>query len=216
MLEAESFVRTFQQVIEEAARLGSVNLLFEQGMYSLMDDLERITTVLREAGIFFEVIGGVVVNAHIVATHRSRSFVTRDIGLLVERQDLDRILKAGDSAGYAGKKIMGGFMLIRPGQDAAEAVHLMFVGEKPRSSHPLPNPELNPEEKYLPQVGLTIPVARLRDLVQMKLNSFRPKDETHLEILDSCGLISPAIKASLPEVLQTRLEAARKRYSDLE
>ena len=209
-------MKTFHQFVEEGARFGSVSLVFEQGMYSLMDDLERIVTVLRGAKIPFEVIGGVAVNAHILASHRSRSFVTRDIDLLVKRQDIDSIVKAGESAGYEGRKIFGGFMLIRPGQDTAEAVHLMFVGEKPRSSHPWPNPALNAEEIHLPQIGLYIPVARLRDLIQMKLNSFRAKDETHLEILDTCGLITPAIEGALPKVLLDRLAEARKRYSEME
>jgi hypothetical protein len=182
-------------------------------MYSLLDDLERIVTVLRDAGIAFEVIGGVAVNAHILAVHRSRSFVTRDIDLLVQRHDLPRLVAAAESAGYAGRKIMGGFMLIRPGQQPEEAVHLLFVGEKARSSHPLPNPAIHPEEKHLPPSGLFIPVAGLRDLVQMKLNSFRPKDEAHLEILDKCGLITPSIESDLPETLSERLAQARKRYS---
>jgi hypothetical protein len=187
--------------------------VFEQGMYSLMDDLERIVTVLRQAGVPFEVVGGVAVNAHIVTVRRSRTFVTRDIDLLVQRDDLQKIVAAAEGAGYAGRKIIGGFMLIRPGQEPEEAVHLLFTGEKARSSHPLPNPSLHPEEKHLPQFGLSVPVARLRDLIQMKLNSCRPKDEAHLEILDKCGLITPAIESELPEVLRERLTEARGRFS---
>lgn len=207
-------MKTFEQSLAEAARHGSVNLLFEQGMYSLMDDLERITTVLREANVLFEVVGGVAVNAHVLGVRRSRSFVTRDIELLVHRHDLETIVAAAQTAGYRGRRIMGGFMLIRDGQEPEEAVHLLFVGEKPRSTHPLPNPSIHPEEKHLPQFGLSIPVARLRDLVQMKLNSFRPKDETHLETLDKCGLITPAMEADLPPVLKERLLQARERYAD--
>jgi hypothetical protein len=207
-------MKTFEQFVMEASQYGSVNLLFEQGMYSLMDDLERIVTVLREANVPFEVVGGVAVNAHVLGVKRSRSFVTRDIDLLVQRRDLEQIINAAHPAGYVGKKITGGFMLIRNGQEPEEAVHLLFVGEKPRSTHPLPNPAIDPEEKHLPQFGISIPVARLGDLVQMKLNSFRPKDETHLETLDQCGLITPAIEAELPAVLKERLAQARKRYTE--
>ncbi|MBX9604187.1 MAG: hypothetical protein K2X35_24500 [Bryobacteraceae bacterium] len=77
----------------------------------------------------------------------------------------------------------------------------------------LENPELRPEEKRLDEFGLTIPVAGLPDLVRMKLNSFRPKDETHLETLDQCGLITPELEAALPEVLRERLAQARSRFS---
>lgn len=209
-------MKTFEQFISDASRRGSVNLVFERGTYSLMDDLERILAVLREAKVPFEVVGGVAVNAHVDGVRRSRSFVTRDIDLLVERNDLDKIVAAAESAGYNGRRIFGGFMLIRPQQDPEEAVHLWFVGERPRSTHPTPNPPINPEEKQLPEIEVSIPVARVRELVQMKLNSFCPKDETHLEILDKCGLITPAMESELPPVLRERLAQARTRYSDEE
>lgn len=209
-------MKTFQEAVLEASRLGSVNLLFEQGMYSLMDDLNKIVSVLRDAQVPFEVVGGVAVNAHVLEAQRSRSFVTRDIDLLVRRDDLDAIVEAASRAGYEGKRTMGGFLLIREGQEPAEAVHLLFAGEKPRSTHPLSNPDIAPEEKHLAQFGITVPVAPLRDLVQMKLNSFRPKDETHIETLDRCGLITAAVEAGLPDVLRERLEAARERYGEEE
>lgn len=152
-----------------------------------MNDLDAIVTVLRGAGIPFEVVGGVAVNAHILDAHRHRAFVTSDVDLLVERADLPKIVASAEPAGYRGRRIMDGFMLIRSGQQPEEAVRLLFVGEKTRSSHPEANPRIDPEEKYLSEVGVSVPVAR--DLVLMKLNSFRPKDEAHLEILDKCGLI---------------------------
>ncbi len=110
-------MRTFQEFLAEAAQQGRVYLLFEQGMYSLIDDLERIVAALREVGIPFEVIGGVAVNAHILDAHRSRSCVTRDIDLLVRREDFPKIVSAAAPAGYAGRKMMGGFLLIRSGQE---------------------------------------------------------------------------------------------------
>src|SRR5260370_28260901 len=85
--------------------------------------------------------------------------------------------------------MMGGYMLIRPDQKAGEAVHILFVGEKSKSTQSFPHPDLHPEEKHL--FGLTVPVAPLKDLLQMKLTSFRPRDVAHLEILDELGLITP-------------------------
>ncbi len=46
----------------------------------------------------------------------------------------------------------------------------------------------------------------------MKLNSCRPKDEAHLEILERCGLISASIESDLPEILRERLAQVRSRY----
>jgi hypothetical protein len=87
-------MKTFEEFITEASQYGSVNLLFEQGMYALMEELERIVTVFREANIPFEVVGGVAVNAHVVGVKRSRSFVTPDVELLVRRDDLEQIVAA--------------------------------------------------------------------------------------------------------------------------
>src|ERR1035441_1429767 len=142
-------MKTFEEFVTDSARQGGVNLVFESGMYSLVNDIERIVSALRDAGVPFEVVGGVAVNAHILALHRSRSFVTRDIDLLLHRSDLDRAAEAAKSLGYHAKKMMGGYTLIRPEQDLAEAVHLLFVGEKSKSTQPFPHPELHPEEKRL-------------------------------------------------------------------
>jgi len=205
-------MKTFHEFISDAAmELGGVNLLFEQGMYQLMDDLSRIVTVLRDAKISFEVIGGIAVNAHVAFV--GRSIGTRDIDILIQRQDLEKVVSSAESAGYSGRKTFGGFMLIRPGQKPEDAVHLLFSGERPRSANPLPNPSLHPEEIHLFNFDITIPVARLQELVQMKLNVFRPKDEVHLELLDKCGLISEAIESSLPTILKERLVQARSRFS---
>ncbi len=186
--------------------------LYEQGMTSLTDDLERIVTVLNAAGIVYEVIGGVAVNAHIMQQHRSRSFVTRDVDLLIRREDLETVVEAGRAAGYEGRKIVGGYMLIRAGQEIGEAVHLVFSGERSKSTQPLPHPPLQPEMKNL--FGLLVPVAPLSDLVRMKLTSFRPKDVVHLEILEETGLITASVEAALPTELKQRLEMARQQFAE--
>ena len=165
-------------------------------MYSLTNDLEQIVKALREASISFEIVGGVAVNAHIFPTHRSHSFVTGEIDILIHRSDHERAAAA----------------LTRQGHELAEAVDLLFVGEKSKSTQPLPHPDLHPEEKDF--LGIAIPVAPLRDLLQMKLSSFRPKDLVHLEILDEAGLITPALEGELPVELRVRLKEARKRIAE--
>ncbi len=204
-------MKSFEEFVAESAEHGGVNLVFESGMYSLVNDIEAIVKVLRDAGVQFEVIGGVAVNVHILSLRRSRSFVTRDIDLLLHRSDLERAATAAQTLGYRAKKMMGGYMLIRPEQDIAEAVYLIIVGEKSKSTQPFPHPELHPEEKNL--FGITIPVAPLTDLLHMKLNSLRPKDLLHLETLDDVGLITPDVERQLPPVLQDRLEEARKQIA---
>jgi hypothetical protein len=108
--------------------------------------------------------------------------------------------------------MVGGYTLIRPEQNLAEAIHLIFAGEKSKSTQLSPHPALHPENKQL--FDITIPVAPLVDLIQMKLNSLRPKDVIHLETLDDVGLITPVIERELSPVLQERLKEARKQIAD--
>ena len=205
-------MQTFQEFLKSESNRGGVNLLFESAMYSLIDELDRIVKILSQAKLPFQLIGGMAVNAHLLASQqRSRTFVTKDIDLLVQRSDLPAIVQAAEAAGYSARKIMGGFMLIWPGQQPAEAVRLIFVGERSKSTNPLPHPSLNAQTMQV--FGVEVPVAALVDLVRMKLNSSRAKDLVHLETLDACGMITPAIEQQLPSVLRERLVEARKQFA---
>jgi hypothetical protein len=43
----------------------------------------------------------------------------------------------------------------------------------------------------------------------MKLTSFCLKDQVHIQDLESAGLITPEVEASLPEEMQARLRHVR-------
>ncbi|MFL6417580.1 MAG: hypothetical protein ACJ74Y_18145 [Bryobacteraceae bacterium] len=144
------------------------------------------------------------------AAKRSRSFLTRDIDVLIRRSDLDQIVRVAILLGYEPKRMLGDYALIGPGQESSEPLHLLFVGEKPKSSYPIANPDLNPGEKTL--FGFTIPVAPLRDLLIIELNSLGPKDVVHLEVLDQVGFITPELERDLPETLRGRLALARQQF----
>lgn len=203
-------MKTFAEFIAGAAQYGRVNVVFKGGMFSLLNEVERILNVFRDAGIAFELVGGVAVNAHIFAAHRSRSFVTRDIDILMNEDDLRQLADRAQCAGYSAKKIMGGYTLLLPNQRLEEAVLILFVGKKPRSGYPAANPPLRPESKQL--YGIAVPVAPLRDLLLMKLNSLRAKDEVQLQILNDAELITTALVADLPEEHQRRLANLRVKW----
>jgi hypothetical protein len=205
-------MKSFPEFLAEVAQNGLVNLVFEGGMYSLISELERLLGVFRKASIPYEIVGGVAVNAHILEAHRSRSFVTRDIDVLMTQDDLSALVSFAEGAGYQARKIMGGHALILPGQDLKEAVHILFAGKKPRSSYPVPNPAIRPEEKQI--YGITLPVAPVEDLVIMKLNSLRDKDKVQLQILDQTSLITDNIYRCLPETLQSRLRQLRTQWEE--
>ncbi|MBM3740259.1 MAG: nucleotidyltransferase family protein [Acidobacteria bacterium] len=200
---------TLEEFVQET-QFTSRNFLFDRAMFSLFDDLARITEALAAAGTDFELVGGIAVLAHILDRNRSRSFVTRDIDILIGRGSLDRLVEVAESAGYEGRRIVGGYMLIREGQTPAEAVHIIFAGERSKSTQPIPHPAVAPVRMQF--FGLTVPVAPLEDLVRMKLNSFRAKDIAHLETLDEAGLITATVESALPEDLAGRLRQARLQW----
>jgi hypothetical protein len=44
----------------------------------------------------------------------------------------------------------------------------------------------------------------------MKLGSYRLKDQVHIQIMDSAGLITPDVENTLPEELRLRLQHVRE------
>jgi hypothetical protein len=52
-------------------------------------------------------------------------------------------------------------------------------------------------------------IAPVKDLVRMKLTSFRLKDKVHIQDLDGVHLITPEIEATLPDALRARLAEVR-------
>jgi hypothetical protein len=204
-------MQTFDEFLN-AAKQGTTNLVVDSATYALAVELECIVKTLTEAKVSFEVIGGMAVNAHLAGEHRSRTFLTNNIDLLVDRNDLPIIVQAAEAAGYEPRKVLGGHLLIRPGQPAAEAVRLVFAGEKSKTSDPFPHPPIRAERKQM--FGISVPVAPLNDVVRMNLNSYRAEDVAHLEILDAAGLITPLVEQQLPAVLKERIDEARKQFAE--
>ena len=202
---------SFPEFLQSALQQGPTNIIFEFGMYSLYEDLQNLLLVFKAAGVPFEIIGGVAVNAHLVAASAEDTmFVTRDVDVLIRREDLAVLRAAAVSMGYEPKRRTGGYALLLPNRTLKQAVRLLFVGEKSRSTYPVTTPGLNPVSRQL--FGIQLPVAPVVDLLITKLNSLRTKDLVHLEVLDQAGLITPEIEQLLPVVLRERLQSARAQF----
>jgi hypothetical protein len=132
--------------------------------------------------------------------------LTKDIDILVRREDLERIAQAVEPYGLKYRHVAGVDMLLQAGEPARRAVRLVFSGEKVRPEYPEAAPGMG-EGRTLKGVRL-VPLA---DLVHMKLTSYRAKDEAHLKDLDEAGLITPEMESGLSPVLSERLAAMRAR-----
>ena len=167
----------------------------------LFDVLRRVTAAFGEADIEYRVIGGVAAYLHVVEHDELAARMTRDIDLLVNRRDLDRIAEAVRPYGFVLRHDAGIALVDAAKPSARSAVHMVMAGERVRPTDIAPIPELSAPVETSEGI-LIVPVA---DLVRMKLTSFRFKDKTHIKDMQGVGLITPEIEASLPEELRERL-----------
>jgi len=184
-----------------------VNTFFEVRLQDLFSLAARVEQAFSSAGIECRVVGGLATFLYVEESEADAGRLTKDIDIVVRREDLVRIAEAVEPFGLEYRHAAGVDMLVQKGQPSARrAVHMIFEGEKVRPEY------LEPAAKI--REGRTlqgIPVIPLADLVTMKLTSFRAKDEAHINDLDEQGLITPEIEGGLPLLLRERLAQARAR-----
>jgi hypothetical protein len=174
----------------------------ERAVAKVRDRLLRTTAVLNAAGLPYAVVGGHAVASWVATVDAGAVRNTRDIDLLVRREDLPALTAALERAGFVRAEVLDVTMFL-DGPDAkpSESVHLLFAGEKVRADHPLPSPDLTTIDD---PAGFR--VITLEALVHMKLLSNRRKDQVHVEDLIGVGLIDRSWPARLPPVLAERLQ----------
>ncbi|MEM6507795.1 MAG: hypothetical protein AAF711_20355 [Planctomycetota bacterium] len=163
--------------------------------------LERAAGALSEAELAYAVVGGNAVAAWVTKVDRAAVRFTQDVDLLVQRHDLERIRRVMENAGFSYRHAKGlDLFLESPDAKARDAVHLVFAGEKVRPDHLTAAPGL--DKTQLDQ-GLNI--VSLDALVEMKLNSYRRKDQVHLLDMIGVGLIDRSWLDRVPTALSDRL-----------
>jgi hypothetical protein len=201
---------TFDQFLETAAtKREFVNILFEERVFELIGTLQKLTEPLEAAAVPHELVGGLAVFLHVENADSTHSSLTRDIDLMIRREDLDAVVRVAETQGFRFRHAAGIDMLLYGETTSARnAVHLLFAGEKVKASQVEVNPELRPGRLGLHgQQFWVIPVA---DLVTMKLSSYRDKDRVHVRGMDAAGLITPEVEAALTGELQARLRRTRE------
>ncbi len=175
----------------------------ERAVAKVRERLLRVTAVLNRAGIPYAVVGGHAVASWVATVDEGAVRNTRDIDLLVRREDLGTLTATLEGAGFVRAEVLDVTMFL-DGPDAkpSESIHLLFAGEKVRAEHPLPSPELATTDD---PAGFR--VITLDALVHMKLLLNRRKDQVHLEDLIRIGLIDRSWLTRLPPVLAERLQA---------
>jgi hypothetical protein len=200
---------TFEQFLHDAAEKGTlINTLFEERLFGLLGTLERVARPLVAAKVPYELIGGMAVLLHVNRVEPSAIRNTKDIDIMIQRADLERIEEVLQGHGFAfgdGDDVDG--LTTLKEKIGTNAVHLVFSEERTRANQAAPNPALRPEE--LSVYGLDVAVIPVLDLVSMKLANNRDIDRVHIRDLDSVGLITSEIGQALPPVLYSRLTEIR-------
>jgi hypothetical protein len=168
----------------------------------------RATAALRQAGIPHVVIGDHAVASWVARVDKEAVRNTKDVDLLVRREDFDRVVDTLQSVGSIHQNVSGVDLFLDGSEGSVRsAIHIVFAGERVRPDHPLPSPDVAEAE-----AGPDFPVPTLEALVRMKLTSFRLKDKVHLMDLldvglvdeDWCDRLPPEIAARLKDIIDER------------
>jgi hypothetical protein len=166
--------------------------------------LEGITKALEEARVTYALVGGQAVAIWVATRDPAAVRTTKDVDILVNRQDLASVRAAALAAGMEYFELMGvGMFLEKSDPNPRKAVHLVWAGEKVRPEYPLPSPTVDQSKMVEPGKH----VVSLPGLVLMKLMANRDQDRVHLRDLIEVGLVSRDMMPSLPPELSARLDA---------
>jgi len=161
----------------------------------------RAAAALNRAGIPHVVVGGNAVAAWVARVDVEAVRNTKDVDLLVRRQDFERVVDALESVGFVHRNVSDvDLFLDGPEGSVRSAIHIVFAVEKVRPDYLLPTPDVTDSE-----AGPDFAVPTLDALVQMKLTSFRLKDRVHLLDLLEVGLIDDGWCDGLPPEVAARL-----------
>ncbi len=164
--------------------------------------LERVSAAMNEAQIAYAVVGGNAVAAWVSRVDEAAVRNTRDVDILIRREDLPAVIHTLESAGFVHRHSAGIDMFLDgPDAKARDAVYIVFAGEKVREQYVVPAPDVTESE-----LSLDVSVLSLESLVRMKLTSFRRKDQMHLIDMIDVGLLNDSWPERFPTELGERLQ----------
>ena len=179
-----------------------------EGIENVKNRLDRAAAALGGSGVKYAVIGGNAVAAWVSRVDAAAVRNTRDVDILLRREDMDRAKTALEAAGFVHRRISslgkaGAMDVFLDGPEAKvrDAVHILWAGERAVPEAIEPAPELHRTER-----GDGFELVPLEDLVRMKLTSYREKDRMHLRDLASVGLVDEGWVARFPDLLAERLQ----------
>ena len=175
-------------------------------MDCLLDRARRFSDALRDANIPFSVCGGLSVMAWVETRDPSRARSTKDVDVLMRREDLPRAAAVLAPHGFVFVEVNGVPMFLDgPDGRPSQAVHVVIADERPSRFEQVRTPVLGPscEDGHVPW-----PRVDLATLIEMKLLAMRPHDIAHLGDLLRVGLIDRTWRDRIRPELRERFDRA--------
>jgi len=179
-----------------------------KGIDDVKQRLERAAAALTRVGVSYAVVGGNAVAAWVSRVDESAVRNTRDVDILLRREDLERAREALEQEGFVhrrvaslGKAAAMDVFLDGPNAKVRDAVHVLWAGEKAVPDAIEATPKLGRTEQ-----ADGFELIPLEDLVRMKLISFRDKDRMHLRDLIGVSLVDESWPMKFPTDLARRLQ----------
>ncbi len=169
----------------------------------VQERLNRACAALRTANVPYAVIGGNAVAAWVATIDDGAVRNTRDVDLLLAEEDLDRATGALQAAGFVRDSVMNLIVFLDgPDGKPSQGLHILLAGRKVKPEYASPTPGLQQVVEINDKQ-----IVELQALVEMKLNSYRDKDRTHLRDMIQIGLIDATWPDRFPPQLGERLQA---------
>ena len=133
---------TFSEFLGDAASKGEfVNVLFEERVFELIGTLQKLSAPLERAGVPHELVGGLAVFLHVENADSTHSSLTRDIDVMILRDDLARVVAIAEEHGFRFRHSAGlDTLLFGETNSARNAIHLLLQARRLRR----PNSSLIP------------------------------------------------------------------------
>jgi len=169
----------------------------------VQERLNRACNALRQARVPYAVIGGNAVAAWVATIDDGAVRNTRDVDLLLAEEDLPQATDALQAVGFVRESVMGTIVFLDgPQGKPSQGLHILLADRKVKPEYVSPTPRI--------EQAVEINEKRIVDLealVEMKLNSYRDKDRTHLRDMILIGLIDATWPSRFPPQLGQRLQA---------
>jgi hypothetical protein len=174
----------------------------DRAVEKVNERLRKSVRALEAADIPYAIVGGHAVRAWVAQVDEGAVRTTKDVDILVRPENLNSLIEVMIANGFHHRNTAGvDIFTDSPDGSARDGIHIVLAGSMVKPWEVDPNPDIFPQIRA--DGFNTVP---FETLVRMKLNSYRRKDQVHIQDLIAIGLIDHSWLSRFPEPLRDRLK----------